>query len=142
MNTKPKSAYEMTGGMTWFPRMLDKIRLHARGELHPDFHRNLGLSLGADGICCRFLRVDYSDLRERVLEGGTDEEVLQWCFERGGKPVDETDLMLWNEFVRKFGWNDRATPVLERFKARSGLADRADIVTMVEYMEVDEGRKP
>ena len=27
----------MTRGMAWFPRMLDKIRLHARGELPPDY---------------------------------------------------------------------------------------------------------
>ncbi len=141
MSIKPKSAYEKTGGMTWFPRMLDKIRLHARGELHPDFHANLGLTIGADGVCCRFLRVSYSDLKMRVLEGGSDEQILQWCFEHG-KTLDETDLLVWNEFVRKFGWNDRATPVLERLKAQSGLAGREDIVTMVEYMEVDEGRKP
>lgn len=141
MSIKPKSAYEKTGGMTWFPRMLDKIRLHARGELHPDFHANLGLLVGADGVCCRFLRVSYSDLKTRVLEGGSDEQILQWCSERG-KRLDETDLIVWNEFVRKFGWNDRATPVLEKLKAQSGLAGREDIVTMVEYMEVDEGRKP
>ena len=141
MNIKPKSAYEKTDGMTWFPRMLDKIRLHARGELHPDFHSNLGLPMGADGLCCQFLRVACSDLKNRVLEGGTDEQILQWCFERG-KKLDETDLVVWNEFIRKFGWNDKATPVLQKLKAQSGLAGRDDIVTMVEYMEVDEGRKP
>src|SRR5690348_3678888 len=103
MNTKPKSAYEKTNGMTWFPRMLDKIRLHAGGGLHPDFHASLGLPLGMDGFCCRYLRVAYSDLKNRVLEGGADEQILQWCFERG-RTLDETDLIVWNEFVRKFGW--------------------------------------
>jgi len=33
MSTYPKSPKEMTGGMMYFPRMLDKIRLHGRGEL-------------------------------------------------------------------------------------------------------------
>src|SRR4051794_9800755 len=73
----PKSAYEKVAGMTYFARMLDKIRLHARGELRPDFHANLGRS--ADGWCCGFLRINYSDLKARVLEGGTDEEILEWC---------------------------------------------------------------
>jgi hypothetical protein len=141
MNAKPKSAYEKAGGMGYFPRMLDKIRLHARGELHPDFHANLGLPIGADGLCCRFLRVAYPDLKARVLEGGTDEEILAWCFERG-RMLDETDLMIWNEFNRKLGWNDRATGLLQKLKARSGLANRDDIVTMVDYFDVDEGRKP
>jgi hypothetical protein len=31
----------MTNGMMYFPRMLDEIRLHARGELGPDYHTNL-----------------------------------------------------------------------------------------------------
>jgi hypothetical protein len=140
MNTKPKSPYEKTNGMMWFPRMLDKIRLHSQGGLHPDFHANLGSPKGADGFCCRFLRVTYSDLRNRVLEGGTDEEILLWRHERGRK-LDETDLVVWNEFARKFGWNDLATPRLQQLKAQSGLADRDDITTMTEYMEVDEGRK-
>src|SRR3954470_23786289 len=42
MSTYPKSPKEMTRGMMYFPRMLDKIRLHARGELTEDYHRNLG----------------------------------------------------------------------------------------------------
>jgi gluconokinase len=141
MTTKPKSAYEETAGMMWFPRMLDKIRLHASDDLHPDFHSYLGMHFGVDGICCRFLRVSYPDLKNRVLEGGTDEEILQWCFEHG-RNLDETDLFIWNEFIKKFGWNDRATPVLEKFKEQSGLSGRNDLMTMVEYMEVDEGRKP
>jgi hypothetical protein len=41
MSTYPKSPREMTRGMMYFPRMLDKIRLHARGELHEDYHKNL-----------------------------------------------------------------------------------------------------
>ena len=43
MSTKyPKSPNEKTqNGMVYFPRMLDKIRLHASGELHEDYHKNL-----------------------------------------------------------------------------------------------------
>jgi hypothetical protein len=49
--------------------------------------------------------------------------------------------MIWNEFARKLGWNDPATAALERFKAESGLANRNDIATMMDYFDVDEGRK-
>ncbi|MBS0171565.1 MAG: DUF5069 domain-containing protein [Nitrospira sp.] len=141
MNSTPKSAYDKTGGMSYFPRMLDKIRLYATGELRTDFHANLGLAIGVDGFCCGFLRIAYSDLKNRVLEGVTDEEILQWCFERG-RTLNKIDLMIWNEFIRKEGWNDRATSLLQKLKAESGLADRHDIVTMADYFEVDEGRKP
>ena len=91
--------------MMYFPRMLDKIRLHARGELHEDYHKNLGAAKAADGVCCNFLRVHYDDLRERVLQGGTDEEILEWCFQSGRQP-NEGDLFVWNGFVSKLGWRD------------------------------------
>ena len=57
MSTYPKSPREMTSGMMYFPRMLDKIRLHARGGLPEDYHKNLGAVKAADGACCNFLRV-------------------------------------------------------------------------------------
>jgi len=60
MSTCPKSPKEMTKGMMYFPRMLDKIRLHARGELSADYHPNLGATKAADGACCNFLRVNTS----------------------------------------------------------------------------------
>ena len=123
----------------YFPRMLDKIRLHARGELGEDYHLNLGHRKAADGACCNFLRVDHVDLRERVLAGGTDEEILEWCFEKGRK-LNEGDLIVWNGFIAKFGWRDFATPTLERIKKRSGIEDRADIVTIPDLIDFDEGR--
>ena len=140
MTAKPRSPYDETNGMAWFPRMLDKIRLHARNELHPDYHENLGLGFGADGFCCRFLRVSYPDLTKRVLQGGTDEEILQWCFVHGRK-LDDCDLTIWNSFIKKLGWNDRATPFLEKMKDECGLSDRDDIQTLVDCMDADEGRK-
>ncbi len=70
----PGSAYDRTGGIVYFARMLDKIRLHAGGQLSADYHANLGS--GFDGRCCRFLDVDYAALRDRVLAGGTNDETL------------------------------------------------------------------
>jgi Domain of unknown function (DUF5069) len=54
MSTYPKSPRETTRGMMYFPRMLDKIRLHARGELDEDYDENLGHPKAADGLCCNF----------------------------------------------------------------------------------------
>jgi gluconokinase len=125
--------------MVYFPRMLSKIRLFAAGELRPDFHANLGI--GADEWCTSFLRIDYAALKNRVLEGGSDEEILEWCYENGRR-LNKVDLLVWNSFITKLGWNDLATPRLEKYKAESGLAHRTDLQTMAEYFEVDEGRKP
>jgi len=129
----------MTSGMCYFPRMLDKIRLHANGELPPDYRPFLGR--GADGWCVHYLRVNYEALRERVLAGGTDEEILHWCFENWRK-LDETDLFIWNSFAKKLGWNDVATSLVQKLKRKSGLGERDDIVTMFDYFEADEGRNP
>src|SRR5436309_2822906 len=101
MSTKyPKSPNEKTqNGMVYFPRMLDKIRLHARGELPPEYHKNMGAPMTADGACCNFLRVNYADLRERVLQGGSDDEILEWCYEKG-RPLNEGDIVVWNGLGR------------------------------------------
>ena len=141
-NSVPRSAYDRTGGIVYLARMLHKIRLHAAGTLRADYHANLGT--GFDGRCCRFLGVEYAALRARVLEGGTDDEVLAWCFARGTRPNDE-QVLVWNKFMLKRGWRDEddgSTQELERYKASSGLAHRADLVTFFDYYEVDEGRKP
>ena len=69
----PKSPTEKTRGVMYFARMLDKIRLRARGELGEEYHANIGRRAAADGAICNFLRVDYNEVRERVLAGGTDE---------------------------------------------------------------------
>jgi len=138
MNTFPISAYQQTLGMVYFARMLNKIRKFALGELHPDFHKNLGS--GFDGRCTGYLRVNYEDLQRRTLEGGSDEEILRWCFQNG-RELNADDIYIWNEFVRKRGWNDESSASLAERKAGSGLADRDEIQTMLEYFEFDEGRK-
>jgi Domain of unknown function (DUF5069) len=138
--TFPKSPKEMTKGMIYFPRMLDKLRLHARGELHEDYHRNLGRIDAADGACCNFLRVNYADLRERVLQGGADEEILEWCFQKGRR-LNEGDLIVWNGFASKLGWRDFASPALEKAKQKAGITDRADIACIPDMIDFDEGRR-
>ncbi len=140
MSTYPKSPNEMTGGMMYFPRMLDKIRLHARGELAEDYHKNLGAARAADGACCNFLRVHYRDLRERVLQDGTDEEILEWCFEKARR-LNEGDMMVWNAFNSKLGWKDFVTPMLEELKQKHGIANRTDVETISDMIDFDEGRR-
>ena len=142
MKSYPRSAYDKVGGLIYFARMLSKIRLCAAGELPADYHQNL--SKGFDGRCCRFLKVDYAALRQRVLQGGADEEILEWCYAQGRRPKEE-EIMIWNAFLRKRGWRDEddgSTEELEAYKAQSGLSHRHDLVTFFDYYEVDEGRKP
>src|SRR5881392_978293 len=103
-----RSPAEKVGGLVHFGRMLDKIRLHARGELPEDYQPNLGK--GFDAKCCAFLHLDYAEVEKRVNDGATDAEMLDWAFTAGRRPSDD-EITMWNEFMRKFGWRDHA----ERF---------------------------
>lgn len=141
MNEKllPSDPLITVGGLTYFGRMLDKIRKHARGDLREDFHANLGK--GMDSRLCSFLHVDYAALKTQVLTGATDEQVLEWCY-ASSRRLNADEILIWNDFLTKRGWNDSGTVVLERFKAEAGLTDRTDIRTLLDFWAVDEGRKP
>ena len=132
-----RSPAAKVGGIVYFGRMLDKIRADAKGELPPEYQANLGK--GFDASCTAFLRVNYKQIVELVKQGGTDEEVLSWCFVNGRKPDDE-EIYVWNEFMRKRGWNDEITEFLVRRKKEAGMAGRSEIKTMFEFIDVDEGR--
>ena len=136
----PRSAYDQTGGLVYFPRMCDKIRLHAAGELGEDYHGYLGK--GFDGRICGFLRVDYEGVKAQVLGGASDEETLAWCLENG-RGLEAIDYLVWNGFARKRGWrdDDGGSDFFEKAKADGGFADRAEPMTMFDFYEYDEGRK-
>jgi hypothetical protein len=134
-----RSPYEKTLGVSYFGRMIDKIRLQQKSELPDDYRANVGK--GFDGRCVRFLHVEYAAVVERVLAGGTEEELLEWCFQTGRRPLEE-EIYVWNEFMRKVGWNDEVTPTLQRRLAEGGFQNRPDIQTIFDYMELDEGRDP
>lgn len=133
----PKSPHEEIDGIVYFRRMLDKIRIHARGELPEVYVPNLGIHF--DDRACKFLGVPYDALKEQVLAGKTDEEVLAWAYENGRKPSEE-EIEIWSGFMRKRGWKDAGTETLVRRKQESGFADRDDIETMFAYLDADEGR--
>jgi hypothetical protein len=134
-----RSPHEKVGGLSYFGRMLDKIRLHAAAQLPLEYQANLGG--GFDGRCVQLLWIDYSALRARVLQGGDDEEILDWCYSQGRKPSAE-EMEVWNEFMRKRGWNDEATPILHRRLQEGGFEHRTDIQTMFDYIDLDEERDP
>ena len=134
---KLRSPYATVSGLVYFARMLDKIRAHERKELPEDYQANLGR--GFDASCVRFLRVDYAPIVERVKQGGTDEEILQWCYSTGRQPSDE-EIYVWNEFMRKRGWNDEISETLKRRKKEAGMAGRSEIETMFSFIDADEGR--
>jgi gluconokinase len=122
--------------------MLDKIRLHARGALPPEYQPNLGEArpMLLDARCCRFLGVPYWELAARALLRGCDEEILSWAHGRGTDLNDE-DCVIWNHFITKLGWRDDRSDVLRERVAEYGLAP-GQAETSCELIDIDEGRPP
>ncbi|GEP42966.1 DUF5069 domain-containing protein [Brevifollis gellanilyticus] len=137
-----RSVYAKTGRLIYFGRMLDKIRLHAVGQLPEDYHAQLGDAqfYTLDGRCCRFLGVPYAQVRERTLQGGSDEEILAWVH-TGGKERTDEECHVWNRFIAKLGWRDERSAVLPQRILDSGLTGKP-IETLIDHIEYDEGRDP
>lgn len=136
-----RSPYDKTaGGLHHLGRMLDKIRLMQAGKLPEDFHRNYGLSVGLDGQLCGFLNVKFEDVVARVKEGGPDAELAEWIFARGLRP-NRTQSLVWNDFSRKMGWNDRVSSFVTRVKQEAGLGAHPACTTF-ELIELGEDRVP
>jgi gluconokinase len=137
-----RSPHAKVGRIVVFGRMLDKIRLHSRGELPAEYQPNLGdvrLPL-FDARCCRFLGVPYEEIRARALKGGCDEEVLSWAHSRGMPRTDE-DCIIWNRFMTKIGWRDDRSDLLRERAAEYDLGDPVP-QTFCELLDLDEGRAP
>lgn len=134
-----RSPHDQVRGLVYFGRMLDKIRLQQAGRLPEGYNLGDSHSNWFDGRCVRFLGVTYAALRERVLSGDTDEEVLAWCHENGRRPTEE-EVLMFNDFLRKRGWDDDASELVEQRKQQFGLIDRTDILTSFDLQDADEGR--
>jgi gluconokinase len=133
-----RSTYAKTGRLVYFGRMLDKIRLNAAGKLPSDYVPNM--SKGFDSRCCNFLRIAHADLVKCVLQGGTDENVLSWCHEKGGPRTDE-ECEVWNGFMMKRGWRDSGSETLQKRIKETGLSGKP-IETFFDLIEYDEERDP
>lgn len=135
-NVGLRSPAVKVGDLVYFGRMIDKIRQHAEGKLPQEYQTNLGK--GFDDWCVKFLRLEYQQLVARVKSGGSEEEILQWCFDHGRRPTSH-DIWYWNEFMRKRGWNDDISATLKRRKEEANMADREEIETMFAFIDADEG---
>src|SRR4029453_5867696 len=132
-----RSPYDKVGGLFYFGRMLDKVRRHDKGELPLEYEMNLGK--GFDEKCTTFLRVRYELVVEYVNHGLNDAAILQSCFGMGHRP-SVGEIYMWNEFMRKRGWNDELSKTLKSKKKKKAMVSRSEIQTMFQFIDADEGR--
>lgn len=137
-----RSPYDTVSGIVLVSRLIDKARLQAANQLPAGYH--VGPMPGNrtfDDRFCRFIDLPYETFVESVLQGGTDEEILERCLSFGRRP-DAEQIEIWNGFMTKRGWRDSGTASLIRSKEEAGLAHREELVTFFDLMDVEEGRKP
>lgn len=132
----PRSPKDEIDGLIYFPRMLDKIRLHLDGKLHADYHDNMGKAL--DQYTCDLLQVDYVELAEKVLDGADDKEVLEWAYNTGCK-AESPQKDWWCSYVRNLGFNDHLSDVLAQRISDAGFSDRADLNSFLDFIDAEEG---
>ena len=138
INPPLRSPREKTGRLYHFGRMIDKIRLHLRSELPEDYQANFGQIRSLDGLLSGFLNLTHAAIVERVNQGGTDEEILEWCFAHGFRP-NETQIYVWNGFAEKLGWHDSVSRTVARIREARG-AGAAGLETIFDCIDADEGR--
>jgi gluconokinase len=135
-----RSGYAKVGDLVYFGRMLDKVRLSDEGRLPPGYNLGDENPLFFDGVCCRFLQVEYEQVVRQVRAGRSDEEILEWAYQTGKRPTED-EIRFWNSFMTKCGWRDKSSASLSRWKKALGLEERDDVQTFFDLYDADEGRE-
>ena len=138
----PRSPKALFGGIAHLGRLIDKIRLRHAGQIQ-DYNY---ITVGFDQYLVEFLGIDAKSFEQRVLAGGTDEELLVWVKGNGRKP-SEQEIAQWTQALLASGPKDEAAR--QRFQGR--LKDIAtkrgvtvsslpSVTTWVDVIELDEER--
>ncbi len=138
MKTYPRSPREMMDGWVHLPRFVDKMRLHLAGKLPADYQENF--TKGFDGAWLRAAGVSAEEMIEVVKSSVTDGEVCDWVRKNVKKSAAEKTA--FNNFVINRG-TESDPEIQARLKMRkqeSGLSNREDIKTFVDYIDADEKR--
>lgn len=138
----PRSPKVLLGGIAHLGRFIDKIRLRNAGQIQ-DYNY---ITVGFDKYLVDFLGIDPNAFEQRVLAGGTDEELLAWVTINGRKP-SEQEIAQWSQGLLASGPKDEATR--QRFQGRlQEIASKRGvpvstlpvISTWADVIELDEGR--
>ena len=142
MTDYPRSPKALLGGIAHLGRFIDKIRLRNAGKIQ-DYNY---ITVGFDKHLIEFLGIDAKSFEQRVLAGGTDEELLARVRALGRKP-HEQEIAQWSENLLSSGPKDEAAQ--QRFQGRLRdiaakrgvpVASLPSVKTWADVIELDEGR--
>jgi hypothetical protein len=109
--TYPRSSKALLGGIAHLGRFIDKIRLRHAGKIQ-DYNY---ITVGFDKHLVDFLQIDPKAFEQRVLAGGTDEDLLAWVKANSRKPSDQ-EIAQWSQGLLSSGPKDDAA--WQRFQGR------------------------
>ena len=134
----PRSPREVMAGWSYLPRLVDKIRLHLAGQLHPDYQENF--CKGFDGTWLKAADLSAEQLIEVVRNSVTDGEVCDWVAKNVQKT--EAEKAAHRDALLNHGKQDdpQIKARMKLRKEQSGLSHRDDIQTFVDYIDADEKR--
>ena len=142
MMNYPRSPKVLLGGIAHLGRFIDKIRLRNAGKIQ-DYNY---ITVGFDKYLVEFLGIDAKAFEQRVLVGGSDEELLAWVHAHG-RQLSEQETTQWSQDLLARSPNDDAAR--QRFQGRlQEIASKrgvpvgslAPVSTWADVIELDEGR--
>jgi hypothetical protein len=142
MQQYPRSPKALLGGIAHLGRFIDKIRLRHEGKIQ-DYNY---ITMGFDKYLIDFLQIDPKAFEQRVLAGGTDEDLLAWVKANSRKP-SEREIAQWSQGLLSSGPKDDAAR--QRFQGRLHdiatkrgvpVAALPPVSTWADVIEIDEER--
>jgi hypothetical protein len=137
-----RSPRESLGGYILLPRLIDKVRLLAQGQLPQTYAANvLGTGFMLDGRFLTFTGLNAEALRQAILSSRTDDEVLAWV-QQHARPTSAVEKQTWAEQI------DRCRPdaALVEYRKRiyPELAAQVDVgsLSVLDLIDMDEGHLP
>jgi hypothetical protein len=137
-----RSPRETFGGYILLPRLIDKVRLFAQGQLPQAYAANvLGTGFTLDGRFLSFTGLNAEALRQVILSSCTDDEVLAWVKEHA-RPTTALEQRGWAEQIDGY----RPDPALVEYRklVYPELAAQVDVgsLSVLDLIDMDEGRLP
>lgn len=138
----PRSPKVLLDGIAHLGRFIDKIRLRNVGQIQ-DYNY---IAVGFDKYLADFLGIDAKAFEQRVLAGGTDEELLAWA-KANGRKLSDQEIAQWSRTLLASGPKDEAGR--QRFQGRiqeianrrgMALSSLPSVTTWADMIELDEGR--
>jgi hypothetical protein len=138
----PRSPKILLGGIAHLGRFVDKILLRHVGKIQ-DYNY---ITVGFDKHLVDFLQIDPKAFEQRVLAGGTDEELFAWVA-ANGKAVTEAEIRLFTRNLLRAkpeddGARQRFQGRLQDIATKRGVpvASLPPVHTWADVIELDEER--